>query len=118
VDWGVLTVIEEEGATALALFGGERLLPFAALYRRSRRPDELMLLGAEANLLAFYYDPRQERPSVVVWLAREAKYEWERWRDAKFAGNWDDPIGYAEFTVPIAEHFDQFLERLSVDPGN
>lgn len=62
IDWGVLTLIEEDGPSAWHLFGGERLLPFVALYRGSRHPDTLSLTGGDTNLLTFAYDKPGKAP--------------------------------------------------------
>ena len=37
IDWSILTLIDEEGPSCRNLFGGEELLPFAALYRGQDR---------------------------------------------------------------------------------
>lgn len=116
IDRGILTLIEEDSATAHRLFGGEKLLPFAALYRGSRHPDDLRLGDGEASFLAFLYNG-QVRPQVVVWIAADAGREYERWSFALADGRrWDEPVRYSAFTVPVAKHFDDFLSCLRSDP--
>jgi hypothetical protein len=117
IDWGVLTLIEEEGPLAESLFGGERLVPFAALCTGTRHPDELRLRDGNVNLVVFDYAYEFDRPAVV-WLAREAHRELERWSDLKSAGDWQDAIRYDDFTVPIADDFDQFVAKLSKSQEN
>jgi hypothetical protein len=116
VDWGVLTLVEEEGPTAFCLFGCERLLPFAALYQGSCPPEPASVADGEVDLLCFLYEAEAIRPSVVVWLASEAQAEYDRWADALRSGHWEEEIRYAAFTIPVAAHFDSFLERLRREP--
>jgi hypothetical protein len=116
IDWGVLTLIEEDGPCSRRLFGGQVLLPFAALYRGEQHPDGMKLPEGEADLLAFSYAPENGRPAVVVWLAREAEAECERWTNALRAGKWEETVRYSTFTVPVAATFDEFLECLRAEP--
>ena len=112
IDWGVLTLLEEESPTALSLFCGERLIPFASLYCGNRHPDELRLGDAEANLLVFDYGEKLDRPAVVVWLAKEAMESYEQWSGALQVGV-RQQVPYRDFIVPVSQTFDEFARRLT-----
>lgn len=119
IEWGVLTLIEEDAPSAWHLFGGERLLPFAALYRNTTHPDALSLTEGKTNLLAFQYAELDARPRVVVWLADQARDEYERWASTVLGANpcdHDEPVRYSAFTVAVADDFDNFLGRLTKKP--
>ena len=45
----------------MALFSGEFLLPFAALYFGRHHPDGMCLDRAYVDLLCFYYEPGKAR---------------------------------------------------------
>src|SRR4051794_25124898 len=51
VDWSVLTLIDEEGPSCRHLFGGEELLPFAALSWGPHHPDGMNLTDGDVHLL-------------------------------------------------------------------
>jgi hypothetical protein len=119
VDWGMLTLIDEEAATARHLFSGEELLPFAALYWGPHHPDEMDLSDGNVNLLAFFYEG--ERSSIVIWLADEAATEFRRWeaelrQNEKSQRNEEVSVRIADITVPVAPDFESFLRLLRVDP--
>jgi hypothetical protein len=111
IDWSVLTVIDQEGPSCRSLFGGAKLLPFAALYRGPHHPDKMSLTECDVNLLGFFYESKRQRPQVVVWLAHEAQREFSRWEKADC-----DEVRYADFTIPVAPHFDAFLALLRAEP--
>jgi hypothetical protein len=113
IDWSMLALIDEEGATARHLFYGEELLPFAALYCGPHHPDEMGLDDGNVDLLAFFYEA--ERSQVVVWLADEAAVEFRRW-EAELRQDEEDPVRYADFTVPVAPDFASFLRLLRAEP--
>ncbi len=117
VDWSVLTLIDQEGPSCRHLFGGEELLPFAALYWGPHHPDGMSLTDGNVDLLGFLYEPERQRPQVVVWLAHAAQEEYERWEAALGASRWsEEPVRYEEFTVPVAPDFDAFLALLRAEP--
>ncbi|HTU22907.1 MAG TPA: hypothetical protein VMG10_33020 [Gemmataceae bacterium] len=118
VDWSVLTLIDQEGPSCRHLFGGEELLPFAALYWGTRHPDGMSLTDGNVNLLGFLYERKEQRPRVVVWLALEAQQDYWRWEKALEACGWDkeEPVPYKDFTVPVAPNFDIFLTLLRAEP--
>jgi hypothetical protein len=111
LDWSVLTLIDQEGPSCRNLFGGERLLPFAALYWGPHHPDGMSLNDGNANLLAFLYESKRRRPRVVVWLAPEAQREHFRWERAGC-----DEVRYQDFTVGVAQNFEAFLALLRHEP--
>jgi hypothetical protein len=111
IDWSVLTLIDQEGPSCRNLFGGEKLLPFAALFFGPNHPDGMGLTDGNVNLLAFLYESKKRRPRVVVWLAHEAQREYFRWEKAGC-----DEVRYADFTVGVAETFDEFLASLRAKP--
>ncbi len=114
IDWSVLTLIDQEGESCRNLFGGERLLPFVALYYGPHHPDGMSLTDGYVNLLCFDYAPGAERPRVVLWLADEAREEYFRWSEA-VASNENEPVRYGDFTVPVAEDFEAFLNMLRTE---
>jgi hypothetical protein len=118
IDWSVLTLIDQEGPSCRHLFGGEELLPIAALYWGPHHPDDMRLTDGDVNLLGFLYEPARQRPRVVVWLAHEAQQEYWRWEEALKASGWDEeePVRYENFIVPVAQDFDAFLTLLRVEP--
>jgi hypothetical protein len=118
IDWSVLTLIDQEGPSCRYLFGGEELLPFAALYWGPHHPDGMSLTDGNVDLLGFLYQPERRRPRVVVWLAHEAQQEFRRWEAALEATGWDEdePVRYDDFTVPVAVDFDAFLALLRAEP--
>lgn len=118
IDWSVLTLIDQEGPSCRHLFGGEELLPFAALYWGPHHPDGMGLTDGNVNLLGFLYELAPQRPRVVVWLAHEAQQEYLRWEEALKASGWnkDEPVRYEDFTVPVAPDFDAFVALLRADP--
>jgi len=111
IDWSILTIIDQEGPSCRHLFGGEEIIPFAALYWGPHHPDGMSLTDGNVNLLGFLYELMLHRPRVVIWLAHEAEIEYRRWEEADC-----DEVRYTDFTVPVAPHFDAFLELLRVDP--
>lgn len=113
VDWGMLTLIDEEGATARHLFYGEELLPFAALYWGPHHPDGMDLSDGNVDLLAFFY--KGEQASVVVWRADEAAVEFRRW-EAELRQDEEAAVRSADFTVPVAPDFENFLQLLRAQP--
>ncbi len=115
IDWSVLTVIDQEGPSCLTLFSGEQLLPFAALFYGPHHPDGMGLTDGNVDLLCFFYEPGVRRPRVVLWLAHDALEERFRW-DKAFRVNENERVRYEDFTVPVAQHFDEFLELLRADP--
>ena len=115
IDWSVLTLIDQEGPSCRNLFGGEELLPFAALYWGPHHPDGMSLTDGNVNLLGFLYEPECQRPRVVVWLADEAQKEYWRWDEALNADE-DEPVRYEDFTIPVAPDFDGFLGILRAEP--
>jgi hypothetical protein len=118
IDWSVLTLIDEEGPSCRNLFGGERLLPFAALFWGSQHPDAMRLTDGNVNLVGFFYESTQRRPRVVVWLAHEAQQEYCRWERAldPSSGHAQKPVRYEHCTVSVAPHFDAFLMLLRAEP--
>jgi hypothetical protein len=119
IEWGVLTLIEEDSPSAWWLFGGERLVPFAALYRGVKHPDTLSLVEGDVNLLTFVYAQPDARPCVAVWLAQQARDEYERWSCVVAGVNpceHDEPVRYDAFTVPVAADFENFLAGLRERP--
>jgi hypothetical protein len=118
IDWSVVTLIDQEGPSCCNLFGGEELLPFAALYWGPHHPDGMSLTDGNVNLLGFMYESKRRRPRVVVWLAHEAQKEYWRWEAALKASGWDEeePVRYEDFTVPVASNFDAFLKLLRPGP--
>jgi hypothetical protein len=118
IDWSVLTLIDQEGPSCRHLFGGEELLPFAALYWGPHHPDGMSLIDGNVNLLGFLYESKRRRPRVVVWLAHEAQKEYWRWEEALKASGWNEEgkVQYADFTVPVARNFDAFLDILRAEP--
>jgi len=116
IDWSVLTLIDQEGPSCRFLFGGERLLPFAALYWGPHHPDGMSLTEGDVNLLGFLYDPDLARPRVVVCLAYEAAGEYQRWEETLDPSSDDEgPVRYEDFTVPVASDFDAFLHLLRAE---
>ncbi len=113
IDWSMLALIDEEGATARHLFYGEQLLPFAALYRGPHHPDEIDLSDGHVDLLAFFNEG--DRPRVVVWLADRAAAEFRRW-EAELRRDEGAPVRFADFTVPVAPDFESFLRLLRAEP--
>jgi hypothetical protein len=113
VDWGMLTLIDEEGAAARHLFYGEEMLPFAALYWGPHHPDGMDLGDGNVDLLAFFYEG--ERSSVVVWRADAAAVEFRRW-EAALRQDEEEPVRFADFTVPVAPDFESFLRLLRAEP--
>jgi hypothetical protein len=103
IDWSMLTLIAQEGPSCRQLF---ELLPFAALYRGKLHPDEMSLTRAHCDLVCFLYESKRRRPRVVVWLADKSFTEYDRWETA------EDEVRYDKFTVPVAPHFEEFLELL------
>jgi hypothetical protein len=118
IDWSIQTLIFQEGPSCRHLFGGEELLPFAALYRGPHHPDHMSLTEGDCNLLCFFYESKKRRPRVVVWFAHKAQQEYWRWEEALKASNWseEEPVRYEDFTVAVAPHFDAFLGQLRAEP--
>jgi hypothetical protein len=118
IDWSALTLIDQEGPSCRHLFGGEELLPFAALYRGPLDPDEMSLTDGDCDLVCFFYEPKGQRPQVVVWHDHEAQQEYMRWEAALKASGWqeDEPVRFADFTVRVAPNFDAFLNSLRSGP--
>jgi len=87
IDWSVLTLIDEEGPACRNLFGGEKLLPFAALYRGGHHPDSMGSQEADCvpDLVCFFYESGAASSKIVVWLALRALDEYfrmeEHWRE-------------------------------------
>lgn len=106
IDWSMLTLIDQEGPSCRNLFGGEKLLPFAALYWGRQHPDGMSLTEGNVDLLGFLYESEQQRPRIVVWLADNAQEEFFRWEAE------DDEVRYSDFTLAVAPHFDAFLALL------
>jgi hypothetical protein len=100
------------------LFGGEELLPFAALFWGPHHPDGMSLTAGAVNLLAFLHEGKRQRPRAVVWLAHKAQQEYWRWEAALKASGWEqeEPVRYEDFTVPVAPDFDTFLALLRPEP--
>jgi hypothetical protein len=118
IDWSVLTLIDQEGPSCRNLFSGEKLLPFAALFYGPHHPDGMSLTDGNVDLLGFLYESKRHRPRIVVWLADDAHKEYRRREKALQASGWnkEEPVRYEDFTVPVAGHFDAFLELLRADP--
>ena len=118
IDWSALTVIDQEGPSCRHLFGGEELLPFAALYRGQLHPDEMSLTSGDCDLLCFFYEPKGRRPRVVVWHDHAAQKEYLRWEAALKASGWqeDELVRFEDFTVRVAPDFDAFLKLLRSEP--
>ena len=114
IDWSVLTLIDEEGPSCRNLFGGEDLLPFAALYRGQFHPDDMSLTDGDCDLVCFFYTAKKQRPGIVVWHSDQAQKEYWRWDEALKASGWSkkERVRYEDFTVSAAPHFDAFLEML------
>jgi hypothetical protein len=113
IDWSMLTLIDEEGATARHLFYGEELLPFAALYCGPHHPDGMGLDDGNVDLMAFFFEG--ERSSVVVWRSDRAADEYWRWEE-DLEQDEDAPVRFADFTVPVAPDFESFLRLLRAEP--
>ena len=111
IDWSVLTLIDQEGPSCRNLFGGDQLLPFAALYFGPNHPDGMSLTNGNTNLVCFFYESKLVRPRVVVWLAHQAQMEYFRWDEA-IVENEDEEVRYNDFTLPVAADFDSFLAIL------
>jgi hypothetical protein len=117
IDWSILTLIDQEGPSCRNLFGGEKLLPFAALYYGQHHPDGMSLTDGNVDLVGFLYESKRRRPRIVVWLAHPAQKEYRR-REAALAGSKaNEEVRYEDFTVPVAPHFDAFLELLRGEPS-
>ena len=118
IDRSILTLIDEEGPSCRNLFGGEKLLPFVALYRGSLHPDEMGLTDGHCDLVCFFYESGQTRPPVVIWHADQAQDEYWRWEQALKASEWNEEewVRYEDFTARVAPHFDAFLEILRSAP--
>jgi hypothetical protein len=113
IHWSVLTRIDEDGPISRELFAGEVLWPFAALYWGPHHPDEMGTEeGGIVDHLCFHYVSDEKRPSVIVSLAQQAQQEVFR----RELGRRYDAVRYADFTVPVAPHFDAFLELLRRQP--
>jgi len=108
-----------ECATSRALFYGQRLLPFAALYAGEHHPDEMCLDRAYVSFLCFDYGTGAARPPVVAWHAHEANDAYLKWETDGCPSDDTDPevplINYSSFTERIANNFDDFLELLQFD---
>lgn len=115
IDWSILTLIDQEGPSCRHLFGGEELLPFAALYWGPHHPDAMSLTDGNVNLLGFLYEAGRGRPRVVVWLADEASVEYRRWEKALNEDE-EELVRFSDFTVPVASDFDVFLRLLRAEP--
>jgi hypothetical protein len=111
IDWSILNPIDQEGMSCRALFAGDQLLTFAALYYGSVHPDNMGLTEGIIDLVSFMYESKKKRPRVVVWLARNATKEFIRWEKAG-----GGEIRYSEFTIPVAPHFTAFLQMLRSEP--
>lgn len=79
IDWSILTLIDEEGPSCRNLFGGQELLPFAALYRGELHPDAVGLTDGDCDLVCFFYESKKQRPHIVIWRANQAHEEHWRW---------------------------------------
>ena len=115
IDWSVLTLIDQEGPKCRELFGGEVLWPFAALYWGPHHPDDMGYYCecGIVDLLCFLYESAEQRPRVVVCLARKALDEVFREDELR---NRFGAVRYADFTVAVAPNFDAFLEMLRREP--
>src|SRR5262245_12579569 len=120
LDYSAWTLINQEGNSCRHLFGGDELLPFAALHG-PHHPDEMDLTDGYVDLLCFFYPDGatktgRKRPRVVRWDANRASEEYWRWEEAM--GDDDEaPVRYEDFTEPIAANFDRFLEMLCDAPS-
>jgi hypothetical protein len=117
IDWSILTLIDEEGPSCRNLFGGEQLLPFAALHRGQLHPDKMGLTDGDCDLACFFYTSKTKRPRIVVWHADLAQKEHWRWDEALKASGWnkEERVRYEDFTVPVAADFDEFIAKLRVE---
>jgi hypothetical protein len=119
IDYSAWTLVGQEGNSCRHLFGGDELLPFAALHG-PHHPDEMDLTDGYVDLLCFFYrddatKKGERRPNVVRWDANLAREEYWRW--APVTGIDDhEPVRYGDFTEPIAVDFDRFLEMLRDAP--
>jgi hypothetical protein len=102
-----------DGGGGPSEFGGEKLLPFAALCRGELHPDGMGLTDGHCDLVCFSYISKNQRPPIVVWHADHAQTEYLRWDQAL---NTDERVRYEDFTVSVAPHFDRFAEMLRAEP--
>lgn len=113
IDWSVLTLVDEEGATARHLFYGEKVLPFAALYCGPHHPDKMGLDDGNVDLVAFFFGV--ERSAVVVWRSDKAAVEFRRWEE-ELRHDENAAVQFSDFIVPIAPDFARFLRLLRAEP--
>lgn len=120
VERSILTLVAEESRSCKYLFAGERLIPFAALYRGESHPDEWSLVEADCDLLCFDYDT--DPPQIVVWHARKAEQEYFRYAEREIYLD-DDPraaeserVPYENFTTFVAPSFLEFSKMLRDAP--
>lgn len=109
-------VIDAESMTSRALFYGQRLLPFAALYAGDHHPDDMCLDRVYVSFLCFDYGTGSARPVIVVWHAQKAADAYDEWEEDDYPTEEAEPdipaIDYNKFTERIADNFDEFLEML------
>jgi hypothetical protein len=119
LEYSAITLIDQEGDSCRHLFGGDELLPFAALYD-PHDPDEMYLTDGHVDLVCFYYPDAatkkgKKRPGVVLWDADRAREEYWRWEEEMEADD-EAEVRYESFTEPIARNFDRFLKMLRDGP--
>lgn len=116
----ISSVSDSESSTSRALFYGQRLLPFAAMYAGEEHPDEMCLDRGYVSFVCFDYGVGTERPPIVIWHSDQAMEAYGNWeangcpRDDK-----DEEIplvDYSAFTERIADNFDEFIALLQSDP--
>jgi hypothetical protein len=106
----IRTLIDQEGPSCRRLFGGERLIPFAALYRGENHPDGMSLTEGDCDLVCF--DNARHPPSIVLWDPLESHREYVRWE----SGSLDEDVDYASFVEPVANTFSEFAAMLATSP--
>lgn len=107
----IRTLIDQEGPSCRYLFSGERVIPFAALYRGDLHPDDNSLTQIDCNLVCFdnLYRPVA---TVVVWHGYAAQDEYMQWE----SGDLDAEPNYDAFVEPVADSYPDFLNLLAVEP--
>jgi len=110
----IFTLIDQEGPSCQLLFSGERVIPFAALYRGQNHPDGMSLTSADCDLVCF--DNASPPGSIVVWHARLAGEEYCRLDDDD--ESLDEAPNYDAFLEPVAESFSAFARMLTAVPAS
>lgn len=120
IDLGITTLIQEESATARGLFGGHRLLPFAALFHGDNHPDEMSLPRGHVSLLCLFTGDKPHEQKVLVWFGAEALAEHTAWEQG--LDDYDDEdeamnaIRYDRFTVDAGSNIGEFVASLRRSP--